>query len=68
MDKKWFVSEEAAEYLSISESTLFRWVKSGKLPIYRIEGISRFKVSDLDDFMESGKSIKTGGGDTASDS
>lgn len=64
MEKIWLVSEKAAEYLSVSESTIYRWVKAGKLPIYRTEGISRFKVSDLDAFIEAGKSIKSDGGDT----
>ncbi len=68
MEKKWLVSEEAAEYLCVSESTIFRWVKAGRLPIYRVEGIARFKVSDLDAFMEAGRTTTTEGGDNVEES
>lgn len=62
MEKKWFTIEESSEYLRVSPSTIFRWVKAGRLPVYRVEGITRLKISDLDAFLETGKVVP--GGDT----
>jgi excisionase family DNA binding protein len=45
-------SEEAAAYLAISPITLRRLVKTGKLPHVRLRTSLRFKISDLDTWLE----------------
>lgn len=49
--------EEAAEYLGVKPVTLRSWIKKkGDLPAYRIGKLWRFKRSELDDWVSSGKS------------
>ena len=55
MEKQWMKIPEAAEYLGVSETSIYRWIRAGKLPGYKAEGITRLKKSDLDNFLESGK-------------
>ena len=47
---------EAALYLRIAESTLRRWVKSGRLKSVRLGRCVRIARSDLDRFIEANRS------------
>lgn len=46
--EKWYTIDEAAEYLSISRPTIFRWMKEGILSFYKIGGSTRFSKEGLD--------------------
>lgn len=48
-DKQWVTAPEAAEYLGVAVSTLYRWRKEGRLRFYRLGArVSRIKRQDLD--------------------
>ena len=50
---KWLTPEQACEYLQISISYLNQLVKEGRIPVYSPDKkIRRFKLEDLDNFME----------------
>lgn len=44
---------EAADYLGISRTGLWRLLKAGRLPCVRIGGRTLFRRSDLDAFLDS---------------
>lgn len=46
-------SVDAAKYLAIGERTFRRLVADGKIPRRRIGALVRYRVSDLDAFIES---------------
>ena len=49
--------EEAAEYLGVKPITLRRWIKNKPdLPQHQIGKLWKFKKSELDDWVNSGKS------------
>lgn len=48
----WMTTKEAAEYLKVSEATIYRWARDGKLPAYRIGATRRYKREDLDALAE----------------
>ncbi|QLJ01474.1 helix-turn-helix domain-containing protein [Streptomyces sp. NEAU-sy36] len=52
--KGWLWSEDAADYLGVSVTTLYRWRRDGYGPKSSIHGRRRYryKVSDLDAWME----------------
>jgi excisionase family DNA binding protein len=56
MTEEWMTIEEAAQYLKLAVVTVRKYVKSGQVPSYRQGRIIRLKSSDLDQFMESGRS------------
>ncbi len=39
--------QEAARLLSVSEKTIYRWIRGGILPVYRVNGQYRFNRSEL---------------------
>ncbi|MDI3281577.1 MAG: helix-turn-helix domain-containing protein [Bacillota bacterium] len=52
MEREWITVQEAAEYLGVARSTIYRWAKEGRLPIYKLaEGVARVKVQDLRKFL-----------------
>ena len=51
--------DEAAEYLGIKTVTLRNWIKKKPdLPVHRIGKLWKFKRSELDEWIASGKSAK----------
>lgn len=50
--KKWLNITEACEYLQISEQTMFRWMREGKVSYYKVGKSTRFKIDDLDMAIE----------------
>ncbi len=61
---KWFNIEDIADYLSITEDTARAWVREGKLPAYKVGKRYKFKLSEIDEWVRSGK-INEGGDDNA---
>ena len=54
---KWISIEEAAEYLGIKPVTLRCWIRNGKdVPAQKIGKKWKFKRSELDAWVKSGKS------------
>jgi len=47
--------KELAQYLKVSPKTLYKWSKSGKIPSLKINGVVRFSVTDIHDFLSSHK-------------
>lgn len=55
---KWVDVKEIAAYLGFKEGTIRGWVKEGKIPCERISKEWRFKISVIDEWIESGKSAQ----------
>ena len=50
--KGWYTIQEAAEYLQVSQPTIFRWMKDGTLSFYKVGGSTRFRKDGLDAVIE----------------
>jgi len=48
----WLSIPEAAQYLGISEPTVYRWMREGKLSFYKVGDSTRFKKENLDMVVE----------------
>lgn len=53
--EKWVNLEDIAEHLSVSTDTVRTWIKNGKLPFYRAGKRYKFKISEVDEWLRSGK-------------
>lgn len=54
---KWINIDEAAEYLGVKPGTIRNWIRKGKgIPAHKIGKLWKFKCSELDDWVASGKS------------
>ena len=50
--RRWYSIPEAAEYLQISQPTIFRWMRDGILSFYKVGGATRFSKEGLDAVIE----------------
>lgn len=54
---KWINLEEAADYLSVNKDTIRNWIrKDNGVPAHKIGKLWKFKKSELDEWIKSGKS------------
>lgn len=54
--EKWSSLEEIADHLGVSKDTIRNWIKKGVIPYYRIGKQYKFRISEVDEWVESGKS------------
>ena len=59
-EKEWYSIKEACSYLDISEPTMFRWMKAGKISYFKVGNSTRFKIENLDMIAERKVSDKEG--------
>lgn len=54
---KWISIEYAANYLDVSQDTIRNWIKKESgIPAHKIGKQWKFKLSELDEWVKSGKS------------
>ena len=57
IEEKWINIDEAANYLSVKPATVRDWIRKGKnIPAHKIGKQWKFKYSELDACVNSGKS------------
>ena len=57
IEEKWINIDEAANYLSVKPATVRDWIRKGKnIPAHKIGKQWEFKYSELDAWVNSGKS------------
>lgn len=55
--EKWINIEETAEYLGVKVVTIRNWIKKNNgIPAHKIGKMWKFKRTELDDWVKSGKS------------
>lgn len=53
---KWINLEETADYLSVNKDTIIKWIRKGtSIPAHKIGKLWKFKESELDEWIKSGK-------------
>lgn len=56
MEYKFLTVEEVANILKVTKMTIYRYIKSGKLPAYKTGKNYRIKQKEFDNFLEENKS------------
>ena len=57
MQDKWISIEDAANYLGVKVVTIREWIKKENgIPAHKIGKLWKFKKSELDEWVKSGKS------------
>lgn len=56
--EKWSSLEEIAEHLGVSKDTIRNWIKKGVIPYRRIGKQFKFRISEVDAWVDSGKSAE----------
>ena len=55
-NEKWSNLEETAEYLGVTKDTIRSWIKKTDIPALKIGRLWKFKFSEVDEWVKSGKS------------
>ncbi|MGQ5263651.1 helix-turn-helix domain-containing protein [Micromonospora sp. ZYX-F-536] len=50
----WVSGEEVAKHLGIAKDTVYRWIESKSLPAHRVGRLWKFKLSQVDAWIEAG--------------
>ena len=53
--ERWVDIEDVMEYLGIKWQTVLAWIKAGKLPAYKAGKRYKFKLSEVDEYIRSGR-------------
>ena len=56
MDEKWVSLEDIAAYLGVTKETIRNWIKKIDIPAHKIGRLWKFKLSEVDEWVKSGKS------------
>lgn len=54
--ENWIGIEEVATYLGVTKDTMCNWIKKTDIPAHKIGKQWKFKQSELDEWVKSGKS------------
>ena len=54
--EKWVSLEEVADHIGLSKDTIRNYINRDQIPFYRIGKQYKFKISEIDTWIESGKS------------
>lgn len=55
-EDKWCSLEEIAEYLGVTKDTIRNWIKKTDIPAHKIGRLWKFKLTEVDEWVNSGKS------------
>lgn len=61
----WLTLEEAAEYLKMGRSTLYRLAREGQMPAHKRGRVWRFDAAELDAWMKQGDNTPPEDGSSA---
>ena len=60
--ERWFGLKEIAQHIGISKDTIRSWIKKGNIPHHKIGRQYKFKISEVDAWVESGQSANASKG------
>lgn len=56
VNESWVGINEAATHLGVTKDTIRNWIKRTGIPAHKIGKLWKFKLSELDEWVKSGKS------------
>lgn len=54
--ERWFSLEQIAQYIGVSKDTIRSWIRKNTIPYRKIGRQYKFKISEVDYWIESGQS------------
>ncbi len=51
--------KEVSEFLKVKESTLYSWASSGLIPSYKANGLIRFDIEEIQDWIKKSRTLPT---------
>jgi len=54
MPESWVSVEEVASHLGVARESVYRWIDSKSLPAHRVGRLWKFRLSEVDKWIEAG--------------
>lgn len=54
-DEQWVGVDKVAAHLGVTKDSIYRWVESKRLPARRVGRLLRFKLSEVDAWVDQGR-------------
>lgn len=58
MPERWLSVPEIAEHLGVSKETIYKWVAKKTIPSHKIGKFRKFRITEVDEWVTSGKGKK----------
>jgi len=58
MQERWLSVEEIAGHLGVNPETIYKWIERKKLPAHKVGRLWKFKVSQVDEWVQEGKTAE----------
>ena len=55
---RWLSMDEISAYLGVSTDTISKWIEKSEMPAHRLGKLWKFKASEVDAWVRSGKAAK----------
>lgn len=55
---RWLSMDEISAYLGVSTDTISKWIDKSEMPAHRLGKLWKFKASEVDAWVRSGKAAK----------
>ena len=52
--ERWVAVQEVAEHLGVNKDTVYKWIESRGLPAHRLGRLWKFKITQVDAWVEDG--------------
>jgi excisionase family DNA binding protein len=54
--ENWSSLDQVAEYIGVNKDTIRNWLRKNAIPAHKIGKLWKFKLSEIDEWVQSGKS------------
>ncbi len=54
-EERWVGVDDVAAHLGVVKDSIYRWAENKGLPAHRVGRLLRFKLSEVDDWIQQGK-------------
>jgi excisionase family DNA binding protein len=58
----WVSVEAVAKHLGVAKDSVYRWIESRRLPAHKVGRLWKFRLSEIDAWVEAGGATEPGGG------
>ena len=55
-EERWVSVDDVAAHLGVAKDSIYRWIEERGLPAHRVGRLFRFKLSEVDEWVRTGKS------------
>ncbi|QDQ40242.1 helix-turn-helix domain-containing protein [Legionella geestiana] len=59
MNDRWLSVDEIGEYLGVKRDTVYKWINDKGMPAHKVGRLWKFKVSQVDAWIEAGSTQQT---------